>query len=127
LIVLDASAAILALLNDGDARRLLASEPVAVPHLVDSEVVHVLRSQVRRDALSAEEARRALSRWTRLGMVRLGLHGVIDRMWALRSNLSAYDAGYVALAEALDCTLLTADARLARAPGPRCAITVIRR
>jgi predicted nucleic acid-binding protein len=48
-------------------------------------------------------------------------------MWALRANLSAYDAGYVALAEALDCALVTADARLSGAPGLRCAVTVVRR
>ena len=68
----------------------------------------------------------ALARWARLGLLRFGLPGLLDRMWALRANVSAYDAGYVALAEALDCALITGDARLARAPGPRCAITVVR-
>lgn len=48
-------------------------------------------------------------------------------MWELRDNLTAYDATYVALAEALDCKLLTADGRLAGAPGPRCTIAVVRR
>jgi predicted nucleic acid-binding protein len=50
----------------------------------------------------------------------------LDRIWELRDNVSAYDAGYVALAEALGCGLLTADGRLAGAPGVRCPITVVR-
>lgn len=51
--------------------------------------------------------------------------GLIDRIWDLRANLSAYDATYVALAEALACPLLTADRRLAAAPGPVCTIQVV--
>jgi predicted nucleic acid-binding protein len=126
-IVLDASAAVLALLNDGDARRLLARETVVVPHLVDAEVAHALRGQLRRGRVSADEGRAALARWTRLGLRRFGIAGLLSRMWDLRDNLSAYDASYVALAEAFGCQLITADARLARAPGPSCAITVVRR
>jgi predicted nucleic acid-binding protein len=127
LIVVDASAAVLALLNDGDARRALTVELVAVPHLVDGEVVHALRGQVRRRAIRAEDAASALAVWARLGLLRFGLQGLLDRVWALRANLSAYDAGYVALAEALGCALVTADGRLARAPGAECTITVLRR
>jgi predicted nucleic acid-binding protein len=51
---------------------------------------------------------------------------MLERIWELRENLSAYDATYVAVAEALDTLLLTADARLTRAPGPTCPITVVR-
>jgi predicted nucleic acid-binding protein len=53
--------------------------------------------------------------------------GLLGRVWQLRENLSAYDATYVAVAEAFEVPLMTADGRLARAPGPRCAITVVRR
>jgi predicted nucleic acid-binding protein len=53
--------------------------------------------------------------------------GLLDRVWELRENVSAYDASYVALAELLDCSLLTADGRLGRAPGTRCAVTVVPR
>ncbi len=127
MIVFDASAGVLALLNDGDARRSLASQTVAVPHLVDSEVGHALRGQVLRGRVSAEDAGAALARWARLGMRRFAVVGLLERIWELRDNLSAYDASYVALAEALACELLTADARLASAPGPKCAITVVRR
>jgi predicted nucleic acid-binding protein len=126
-IVLDASAAVLALLNDGDARRLLAAETVLVPHLVDAEVAHALRAQVRRERVSVDAARAALARWARLGLRRFAAVGLLARIWELRDNLSAYDATYVALAEATDCQLVTADVRLARAPGPTCAITVVRR
>lgn len=53
--------------------------------------------------------------------------GLLERVWALRENLSAYDAGYVALAEVLRCSLVTADARIGRAAGVRCPITVVPR
>jgi predicted nucleic acid-binding protein len=124
-IVVDASAAVLALLNDGDARARLANEALAVPHLADSEIVQALRSQVRRGDIVVADAQRALDVWAQLGMQRVGLVGLLRRMWDLRENLTAYDASYVAVAEALECTLLTADARLAGAPGPNCSITVI--
>lgn len=127
MIVLDASAAVLALLNDGSARRLLASTDVAVPHLADVEVAHALRGQVRRGGIVAGDAERALGVWTRLGVRRFPVSGLLTRIWALRENLSAYDASYVALAEALRCELVTADGRLGHAPGPTCDITVVRR
>jgi predicted nucleic acid-binding protein len=126
-IVLDASAAVLALLNDGDARRMLAAERVAVPHLIDAEVAHALRAQVRRRRLGAEQGGAAIARWTHLGVRRFGVTGLLSRIWELRENLSAYDAAYIALAEALGCALVTADGRLSRAPGPTCAVTVLRR
>ncbi len=65
--------------------------------------------------------------WQRLGLERVGVSGLLGRVWELRENLSAYDATYVALAEALESPLVTADGRLARAPGPRCTITLVRR
>jgi predicted nucleic acid-binding protein len=126
-IVFDASAAVLALLNDGDARRSLAGETVAVPHLADAEVAHALRAQVLRERVGVDDARAALARWARLGLRRFAVVALLPRIWDLRENLSAYDATYVALAEASGCELVTADGRLARAPGPKCAIRVVRR
>jgi predicted nucleic acid-binding protein len=126
-IVFDASAAVLALLNDGDARRSLAGETVAVPHLADAEVAHALRAQVLRERVGVDAARAALARWARLGLRRFAVVALLPRIWDLRENLSAYDATYVALAEASGCELVTADGRLARAPGPKCAIRVVRR
>lgn len=127
MIVLDASAAVLALFNDGDARRSLATEAVAVPHLADSEILNAIRAQVLRGDVGSGDAGAALNRWARLGLRRFAVVGLLTRIWELRDNLTAYDATYVALAEALACELVTADARLARAPGPTCAITVVRR
>lgn len=127
MIVLDASAAVLALCNDGNARRLLAGESVAVPHLADSEVAHALRAQVLRGQIGADDGGAALARWAQLGVRRFAVSVLLPRIWELRENVTAYDATYVALAEGLACDLVTADARLAQAPGPRCAITVVRR
>jgi predicted nucleic acid-binding protein len=125
-IVIDASAALLGLLNDGDARALLSAEAVACPHLTDSELAHALRSQVRRGVVGEADASNALDAWSRLGLERVSVGGLLGRIWELRDNVSAYDASYVAVAEVLAAPLVTADARLARAPGPRCTVTVVR-
>ncbi|MDP2710712.1 MAG: type II toxin-antitoxin system VapC family toxin [Solirubrobacteraceae bacterium] len=127
MIVLDASAAVLALCNDGAARRALARETVMIPHLADSDVTDALRAQVIGGQIGADEAQAALARWVRLGVRRFSVVGLVARLWELRDTLTASDATYVALAEALACPLLTADARLAQAPGPRCPITVVPR
>ncbi len=125
MIVVDASVAVLALLNDGAARVSLATEHVAAPHLIDAELAHALRNRVRCEEITEDQARVALDRWTRLGLRRFAAVGMLGRIWELRENVTA-SATYVALAEALDCPLVTADGRLGRAPGPRCAITVVR-
>ena len=127
MIVADASVGVLALLNDGPARALMSREAIAAPHLIDVEVVHALRRRVLHDQLEASYASNALCSWAQLGLRRFATVGLIDRIWTLRKNLTAYDASYVALAESLDCPLATADARLATAPGPTCTITIIRR
>jgi len=124
-IVVDASAALEALLSSGEARRRLGLDSVAVPHLVDSEICHSLRRLCRLGTISVQKAERLLGDWARLGIQRFGVVALLGRIWELRDNLTAYDATYVALAEALDCALLTTDAHLARAPGVRCSITVL--
>jgi predicted nucleic acid-binding protein len=124
-IVLDASAALSGLLTDGSARRSMAREALHAPHLIDSEVVHGLRRRVLAGDLDGDAAWAALDVWRQLGVVRYPVVGAIERMWDLRANVSGYDAGYVALAEMLGCALLTADARLAGAPGVRCPVTVV--
>jgi predicted nucleic acid-binding protein len=126
-IVLDASAAVSALLNAGPARTSLADEAVHVPHLIDAEIAHALRRQVLGRSLAAADGWAALDTWRRLGVVRHPIGGLLDRVWELRENVSAYDASYLALAEALGCALLTADGRLGRVPGLRCAVTVVPR
>jgi predicted nucleic acid-binding protein len=126
-IVVDASAALSGLLNDGPARHALAIEQLHAPHLVDSEVASGLRRRVAARQLMANDAWTALDHWRRLGMRRYTALALLDRVWELRDNLSAYDATYVALAELLNCAVLTADVRLSHAPGIRCPVTVVPR
>ena len=125
MIVLDASAALTALLTDGPARRAIGSESLHAPHLIDPEVTNGLRRRVAAGDLTDDLAWEVLDIWRRLAVTRHPVNGLIERMWDLRDNVSSNDASYVALAEALGCGLLTADARLARAPGVRCPVTVV--
>ena len=125
MIVLDASAAVAALLRDGSARQAAANEQLHVPHLIDAEVAQALRRLVTAGRLPAHEGERLLTTWAALALVRHPFHALLPRIWGLRKNVTAYDAAYVALAEALGCALLTADARLARAPGVTCPVTVV--
>ena len=127
MIVVDASAALAALLNAGPARRALGSDQVHVPHLIDSEIANGLRRAVAGGRVRADEGWAALDAWWHLGVARYPVVRILDRVWELRTNLPAYDASYVALAEQLDCALLTADRRLSRAPRVRCTITVVPR
>ncbi len=78
---------------------LLGDEELAAPHLIDSEVTHVLRSLVLRRSLNEEQGALALAGFTRLSITRFPADWLRARMWALRHNLSAYDATYVALTE----------------------------
>jgi predicted nucleic acid-binding protein len=103
---------------------ILASSPVAAPHLLDSEVVSVLRRLVLAGTLTEREGRAALDDFGDLHLERYGAGPLRPRMWELRHDVSAYDATYVALAEALDVPLLTTDGRLASAPGIRCSVEV---
>lgn len=107
------------------AQRRILSEEIHVPHLFDVEIASALRSRVRMGATSVHDAERALRSVAELPLLRHGHERLIARAWELRDNLSAYDGVYVALAEILRCPLLTADASLANAPGPRCPIEVL--
>ncbi len=84
---------------------LLGDEELAAPHLIDSEVTHVLRGLVRRRGLSDEQGTLALVGFTRLTITRFPADWLHPRMWALRHNLSAYDATYVALTEMSGATI----------------------
>lgn len=126
MVVTDASVILRGLEANGAARRFLREDEIQIPHLADSEVVHALRAQVRRGRVSGEDAASRLRLWGALGVARHAAAALLPRMWALREGLSAYDATYVALAEALECPLATGDLRLARAPGPRCEIISVR-
>ena len=112
--------------GDGDqARSRLRGETLTAPELLDLEVASVLRRQVASGAMAARRAGLALVDLAELPLQRVPHRGLIDRCWQLRDNVSIYDAAYVALAEAIGADLLTADGRLARAPGLKCRIEVL--
>ena len=125
MIVADASTVVAALFSDGMAREIVRREQVQAPHLIDSEVAHVLRARVRRQVIDATTGWDLLHRFRWMAISRHGTFAMLDRVWELRDHLTAYDAAYVALAEAIDCPLVTADARISRATGLRCAVTVV--
>jgi predicted nucleic acid-binding protein len=99
---------------------------LVAPHLVDVEVAQALRRRVHSGGLAPLIAADYLSRWSVLGVERVGVTAHLDRVWELRDNVTAHDAAYVVVAESLGCPLLTADRRLANASGVRCTITVVR-
>ena len=120
--VIDASAAVELLLDTARGRRLSErlrreSVEIHVPHLADPEIAQTLRNYVVRGDFGADRGRQALRDWRDLPAERYGHYGFLDRIWTLRHNVSAYDAVYVALAEALSTVLVTADRKLAGAPG----------
>jgi predicted nucleic acid-binding protein len=98
-------------------RERMLREELHAPHLVDIEFLHALRGLVARKALSLSRAEEARGDLFDLGIVRYPHAPLSDRVWALRNALSAYDAAFVALAEALESPLVTCDGRLAKAKG----------
>ena len=120
-LVLDASALVAYLANDEGARavaRLIGDDdeiPWTLP-LVDAEVGHALRGMVLRRRTSPTRARLALERLAAMPLRRTGVTSHLQQAWALRDNLSFYDALYVSLAAKIDAPLVTLDRRLAAAP-----------
>lgn len=129
MIVTDAHVLATALSDDGRdgnrARGRLRDETLAAPEVVDLEVTTVLRRLVLRGGLSVLRAERALVELARLPMERAPHRPLLSRCWRLRERVSSYDAAYVALAESLGVVLVTADARLSRAPGLLCAVELL--
>lgn len=121
MIVLDASALIDLLLRRPTASKTEEAighgRAIQAPHLVETEVLHVLRRWVAREWLPLPRAETALTDLDDLPLVHHDHRPLRARVWGLRERMSAYDATYVSLAEALDATLVTADRRLARAAG----------
>lgn len=113
--------------DDGDAARteLRAAGDLAAPDLVDVETVAVLRKRWLARAISDQRFDAAVTDLQRWDFERVPTLRLVRRAYELRANITAYDAMYVALAEALGCELLTADQRLAGAAGPRCSIRAL--
>ncbi len=124
-VVVDASAIVEALTRDGVARTRLGTGSLFAPHLVDLEVTHALRRRALAGHLDVAHGAELLRRLRAFGVTRYPVFALTDRIWELRDNLTAYDASYVAVAEVLECPLVTADARIAAAPGIRCAVDVV--
>lgn len=105
--------------------RLSANDEHAAPHVIDAEVLGLVRRDRllgRIDETSALQAIEDLRDWPG---ERFGHRALLDRAWELRHNVRTWDALYVALAEAFQATLLTLDGRLGRVAGLRCAVDVV--
>jgi predicted nucleic acid-binding protein len=129
-IVTDASVILEVLLRSPAAARIeerifATRESLHAPHLIDLEVAQVLRRYVIQGEMYADRGRMALDLFSKFPITRYSHEPLMSRIWALRSNLTAYDAAYVALAEGLGATLLTRDERLAKASGNRAKLELI--
>jgi predicted nucleic acid-binding protein len=129
-LVVDASCLYEVVVDGRDAEavraRLALDEDQAAPHLVDAEVLSVILRDLRLGVLDGTAARQAIEDLADWPGLRYPHAPLLERAWELRGSVRPFDALYVALAEALGATLITLDARLARAPGPTCRIEVVR-
>ena len=129
MIVVDASVIVTGLGDDGDdgdrVRGRLRNERLVAPHVIDLEVVSAWRRLVSAGHLDDRRASLALADLDSLRLERVPHGPLVERCWELRGNLTVYDAAYVAVAELMEVDLLTADARLAAAPGIRCGVEVL--
>ena len=130
MIVLDASVVLEALLRtrvglEIENRILSPHETLYAPHLLDLEVTQVLRRYWTSGEMTPERGQQALEDLVDLPINRYPHDLFLSRIWELRDNMTAYDAAYVSLAEALTAPLLTRDGRLASAPGHTAIIELI--
>jgi len=128
-IAVDASAMLEVLLRTErgariEARLLSRDESLHAPHLLDVEVAQVLRRYAAAGTLTSERGLAALTDLADFPVHRYPHDWLLPRVWELRHNVTAYDAAYVALAEALPAPLVSCDARLASAPGHSARIEV---
>ncbi len=127
-IAIDASVIVAALVDTGRdgawAESLIASETLVAPELAMVETTNILRRLELAKKLSPLESGLAQKDLMRLDIQLFPFHPFADRIWALRKNITSYDAWYVALAEALDCPLATLDLKLAKASGIQCTLAI---
>lgn len=107
-------------------QRLSAPRTLHAPHHLDVEVASTVRGLTAGRKISSNRAARMLADYARLRITRHPVWPYHPRMWELRDNLGTYDAAYIALAEALDCELLTGDAKLKNASGHDAVVIVTR-
>ena len=123
-VVVDASVCVAALVDDGSegrwAETLFTGAPFSAPQLLLVESTNVLRRLAAAGRLSDLDASIAHRDLLALPIELYPFEPFAERVWSLRHNVSAYDACYVALAEALDAPLATLDRKLSNAAGPRC-------
>lgn len=123
-LVIDAGFVVAALVDSGPvgtwADGLLAHGALAAPHLMPVEAANVLRRAVLAGEITADTAAMAHADLVSLRVELFSYEPFSSRVWELRENVTTYDAWYVALAESLDASLATVDARLSKASGPRC-------
>ncbi len=130
MIVVDASCLLELLLNSPRAIRILEvlndhADEIFAPSLIDVEVCHVLRRYVLLKVVSAQRGKEAVEELAEFPLERFPPAVLLSRMWQLRTNLTAYDAAYVALAEALDAVLITCDKKLASTTRHRATIEFV--
>ena len=130
LAVVDASVLVAFYASDDPRRirvstRLSSGDALFAPAHLDAEVVSALRGLSRPNPPLQAAVPEALRHLARFPIRRLPLAPMLQRMWELRDNVTAYDAAYVTLAERLDAPLVTCDAKLAGASGPRCTFDLI--
>jgi predicted nucleic acid-binding protein len=127
-LVIDASVVVAALIDvgtEGDwAESLIASEVLVAPELMMVETTNILRRLELANEISPIESGLAQKDLMQLDVQVFPFHPFAERIWALRNNVTSYDAWYVALAEALDCPLATLDRKLTKASGVKCAFAV---
>ncbi len=131
MIVIDASVLANVIGDDGaDGKRaraeLRTAQDVAAPDLVDVETVAVLRKRWLAESITRRRFASAIDDLENIAIDRYPTLQLMRRAYELRSTVTSYDTAYVALAEILGCDLLTGDARLAKAPGPKCPVRLLR-
>jgi predicted nucleic acid-binding protein len=130
LIVLDASVTLELLLDSPRGERarnhIAETSTLHAPHLLDLEVAQSLRRYENAGRIPPERARGALWDLLEMPIDRYAHDPLLPRIWALRTNATAYDAAYIALAEALGATLLTTDSKMASVPGHDARVEVVR-
>ena len=130
MIVVDASAILELLLDtpaapDIETRLLGTGESLHAPHLLGLEIAQALRRYVSVGELTPQRGKQALTDLADFPIIRYPHDLFLSRIWALRHNVTAYDAAYLALAESLPAPLITCDARLAVAPGHRASVELV--